>query len=231
VYSLRSDEEQRAALRQFWHQYGLIVVAAAVLVAAVCAGLWAWHSYQRNQAEEASAFYQKLLDESLLLSGNEQAPTDEKKAALEALWLPLKEEYGGTIYAQLAALVLAGKAVQTADLVAAKEKLEWVLERKPGNAIDTVTRLRLARVLLSLPADERHENATRALELLQAADAPGALSSAVEQVRGDILVALGKEDEAYAAYQNAAANALSGSWSSTLVTMKRDDLSPAEDSP
>lgn len=228
--NLRSDEEQIAALRQLWNRYGLILVPTLLLAAAVFIGLWTWNGYKTRQNQQASALYQQLLEAEVSPAAAAAPETASQQDSAHGLWERLKDGYCHTTYAQLGALLMAGKAVQGGDLKAAQEHLEWLLERHPGAEIDLIARLRLARVLLALPADDRKAQAARGLELLQAVTVPRAFSSAVEQVRGDLLLAQEEPDKAYAAYSQAADNAAPGSLSAALMAIKRDDLTPRGDS-
>ena len=184
-------------------------------------GWKAWRGHQAEQAQISSGIYQELLD--LTLSQPGQPMDDQQKATFDHLLSTLKEDHNGTVYTQFAALLKASKAVQNEDLNAAKEQLEWILLQKPAHDIAVITRLRLARVLLAQPVDVE-KSATEALELLNQIDQPGAFKASYEDVRGDVLLAQGRRNEARQAYQLAVDVAAENGEARPLVTLKLDDL-------
>jgi len=54
------EQEQLDALKQFWKQYGALIITLAFLALATFAGVKGWNYYQRSQAERASALFAKF---------------------------------------------------------------------------------------------------------------------------------------------------------------------------
>jgi predicted negative regulator of RcsB-dependent stress response len=110
----------------------------------------------------------------------------------------LKDEYRGSVYAQFAALHLARLAVNDGQIDTAEEELRWVLAMADaGDDLHQVAQLRLARVVAAAGRQEE------ALGLLQGANSDFVASYAM--ARGDVLLQLGREAEALAAFESAAA--------------------------
>jgi predicted negative regulator of RcsB-dependent stress response len=111
----------------------------------------------------------------------------------------LKSEYGGTSYAQFAALHLAALAVNDGKLADAEVQLRWVLSKAAsGSDTEQVAQLRLARVMAAAG------NGEQALAILGAAE-PGPYGASYAIAQGDILLSQGHRDEAREAYREALA--------------------------
>ena len=221
--SLRTDEEQVAALKQFWKDYGSAILLGVVLSLGSVYGWKAWKGHKLEQSQISSGLYQELVDLSLAQPG--QAFTAEQQASFDNLLNTLKEEHKDTVYTQFGALLKASKSVEAGNLDVAREQLEWVLQQKPNREMAIVTRMRLARVLLAQSGDTGEE----ALKVLNQIDQPGAFKASYEEVKGDVLLALGRRDEARQAYQLSADVAKENGEPRPLVTLKLDDLAQAKE--
>ncbi|WP_281646244.1 tetratricopeptide repeat protein [Parendozoicomonas sp. Alg238-R29] len=224
--SLRTEEEQVAALKQFWKDYGSAILLGILLSLGAVYGWKAWKSNQLEQAQLSSGIYQEILDLSLRQAG--QPLSEDQQASFDNLMETLQTDYNDTVYMQLSALLKAGKAVQSDDLNTARNQLEWVLLQNPGPEIEIIARMRLARVLLSQSGGDIKANAEEALVLLNQIDQAGSFKASYEDVRGDVLLALGRRDEAREAYQRAIDVATEFGEQRPLVSIKLDDLTKAK---
>ena len=224
--SLRTEEEQVAALKQFWKDYGSAILLGVVLSLGGVYGWKAWQNHKVEQAQLSSGIYQDMLDLTLQNAG--RPLTKEQQASFDNLLETLKADYKDTVYMQLSALLKAGKAVEADQLDVARDELEWVLLQKPDHNIDVIARLRLARVLLAMPGADIKANAEEALELLNQIDQYGAFKASYEHVKGDVLLALGRRDDARNAYQRSVDIATEAGESRPLVSLKLDDLTKAK---
>jgi predicted negative regulator of RcsB-dependent stress response len=190
VESYRSEEEQLEALKRWWEENGRTTVIAIVLALVGAFGWQGWQEHRQGQREEASSVYQALLQAA---DSAEQSAT--ARAEFQRLAARLKNDFGGTTYAQFAGLQAARLAVSEGDLAAAADELRWVLaEADSGSDLTHVARQRLARVVAASGDDEG------ALAMLETTgDEPYQASYAL--ARGDILLAAGRETEALTAYQ------------------------------
>lgn len=204
-----SDEEQVAALKQWWDKNGTTLIIALVIFLAGVLGFRSWQDYKMSQAESASVIYQQM---SALL---ESSPDKAMEVGLRIV-----AEYPSSGYASMASLAMARLALQKGEPGAAAAHFRSVMESASTSELKQIARLRLARVLLTQGKSDE------AMNILNAAEA-GNFRAAYDEVRGDIYLAQGNRQEA----RNAYANALDGyenlSSKRELLQMKIDDLADA----
>lgn len=184
-----TEEEQLAQIREWWQRNGKPLLFGGALALVLVFGWQAWQNRQVAQAEAASALYQQLLVAAL-----ETAEPDTAEVA--RLGGELKNEFGGTHYAQFASLFMAKVAVESGRLDEAASELRSVVDKPVDTTLEELARQRLARVLA---AQEKAEDALRLLD----GDATTGFAASREELRGDLLVQLGRDDEAHAAYTKA----------------------------
>ncbi len=211
-----TEQEQVEALKRWWQKNGMAIIVG------VCIGLgsaYAWRGWQASRqaaAEEAAGVYSQLLEYM-----QDRNLEDAKRNGQDLI-----ERYPKSAYATYAAMALARLAVERKDLSEAAERLRWALEHVPAAEIEPVLRTRLARVLLA--ADKAGEAWAVINDKKQPGKTP-APSAAVLEVKGDILLAQGKRDEARVAYQEALArNAETGGDDQSPVRVKLDQLDATE---
>ncbi|WP_028240019.1 tetratricopeptide repeat protein [Stutzerimonas azotifigens] len=184
-----TEDEQLAQLREFWQRSGKPLVAGAVLALAAVVGWQAWKSHETNQAQNASALYQQLLTQVL-------STAEPDRAEIARLGGELTKSYGGSDYAQYARLFLAKVAVEAGEPADAVTELRAVLDDPASETLGELARQRLARVLAA------QDKADEGLALLDG-EAPASFAAGREELKGDLLVQLGRLDEAHAAYTRA----------------------------
>lgn len=188
---LRTEEEQLDAIKRWWKENGTSLIAGVAIAAAGVFGWNAWQNYQENQAQAASMRYQQLIN---LTAGNELDEAGIGEA--RALVAEIIDSHGRTLYADLARLVDARLAVAQGDQAAARDALEGAIDASSRDYVQGLARLRLARLLV---ADDDAEAALATLD----AGVPEALAAQRADVRGDAYHALGREDEAREAWNEA----------------------------
>ena len=209
-----SEEDHLAELKEWWQRNGKPLVTGGLLALVVVFGWQTWHKYQSNQAQGASMLYQQLLEASLTPDGK---PDPARVADLAS---KLNTDFAGSAYAQYGSLFVAKVAVDTGKLDDAARELKAVTD-KPANAtLGEVARQRLAQVLAA------QNKVDEALKLLDG-DADKAFLASREELKGDLLVQLGRTDEAHAAYQKAKA-ALSDEAAVGGLQIKLDDLAKGD---
>lgn len=182
------EQEQLASLKAWWRQYGNLVIGIALIVSLVFSGWTGWSWYQRSQAGNASVLYEQLQKSTQI---------NDVKSAKDAAGAIL-EQYPRTIYAPLAAMVLARLLFQAGDIKTARAQLEWAVKNAKSPEVRSVARLRLATVLID---DNAASEAVRVLE-----EKPeNGFESLFAAARGDAYLADRKRDEAVAAYKAALA--------------------------
>jgi len=180
------EQEQVAEFKAWWNQYGTLIVFALVAAVIVIGGWQGWRWYQQAQAQEASVVYDTLTRAAQ--AGDAKALRDSAGALIE--------NYPGSLYASMGAMIAARFHFDRNDLKNAKAQLGWVVENSRSEDFRDLARLRLAAVLLD---EKAHDEA---LKLLDAAHA-AAFDAQYAALRGDILVAKGQAAEARAAYRTA----------------------------
>ena len=203
------EQEQIDALKQFWKQYGGLIIATAVAAIVTLAGVQGWKHYQRARAEDASALFMKL----------EEASRKNDVGAVRKLGAEVVDKYGSTPYGPMAALVMARTDHDGGDAAAAAAQLQWAIDKADDEETAALARLRLAGIRL----DEKKFD--EALKLLDGKHGE-ALVPLYADLRGDVLVAQGKADEARAAYKLALEKSAATSSYRNLVQIKLDALGP-----
>jgi predicted negative regulator of RcsB-dependent stress response len=209
-----TEDDELAAMKDWWQRNGKPLVTGALLALVVVLGWQAWTRYESNQSQGASMLYQQLLETALTPSG--QADT----ARVADIANKLKSEFGGTAYAQYGSLFVAKVAVDNGKLDDAVAELKLVNDKPVSDTLGEIARQRLARVLA---AQKKTEDALKLLE----GDADKAFLASREELKGDLLVELGRTDEAHAAYQKAK-SALSEEAAVGGLQMKLDDLAKGD---
>jgi len=180
------EQEQIAALKAWWRQYGNLVVAVVVGVALAVSAVIGWRAYQASQAGQASTIYSEL---------RKAAGTRDVKKVRDLAGAIL-EQYPGSAYAPLAAFVSAKAHFESGDLKTARAQLEWVIEKARDPEYQSIARLRLANVLID---EKDYDGALKGLEAKPEPSFEGRFA----ETRGDIYAAQGKRSDARAAYKSA----------------------------
>ena len=204
-----NEQDQTEALKKWWKENGVSIVAGLVIGIGALVGWQSWQAYSAHRSAQASLIYEQVV--GLAREGDlEQA---------RRLGDDLAGEYDGTAYPSLALLTLARHLVAAGDLEAAEARLRQVMDGAKPEALRHVARLRTARVLHA-----RGQEA-EALALLEGTP-PAAFRGAYAELRGDLLRRQGDPEGARAAYQEALAHRVSAA-NQELLRMKLADLGPA----
>ena len=202
----KDEDEQVAAVKQWWDENGKFVIGAVVLA---IAGNFGWTAYKDNKAAtEAvqSDAFQKVIE----------ASQGDDLDALLAVASNVQTSNPGSEYAQLATLFAAKALVEKGELEQAAAQLQGVLN---AVTIDQPTgaeaRLRLAGLQLAM-------NQTDEALSLASQSYPAAYQARALEVQGDALLAQGDRAGAKAAYQQAQ-NAEGGN-ALPLLTYKLNEL-------
>ena len=208
-----TEDEQIAQLKDWWQRNGKPLVLGAVIALVLVFGWQFWQKHQINQAQSASVVYQQLLG-AALESGEADA------AEVSRLGNLLKKDFAGTHYAQYGSLFVAKVAVESGRLDEAASELRAIVDKPADKTLDELARQRLARVLAA------QDKADEAIKLLDG-KVDAAFVASREELRGDLLVQLGRNDEAHAAYSKAK-ESLSQDAAIGGLQMKLDDLARGE---
>ena len=201
-----SDEEQMNRFSEWWNEHGTSLLIAVGLAIASIVG-WNFYSDNRQQNIEAStALYAEYVDAAA-----------EAKAAIAQR---IKAEFPGTSVHSLVALDEAKKAADDENLDAAIQALVEARDAAPDALLAELAMIRLAKVQYA------QGNAAKALQTLQGIRNLGYQSWALE-LTGDIYLAEGNTEQAFAAYTSAL-DSLKGDANRPLLEIKRDNAAPAD---
>lgn len=201
------EQEQIDAIKAWWKQHGNTVLLSVAVFVAIVAGIQGWRAYQHKQAGQAAGLYEVLQG---------AADSHDVNKVREAAG-QLIENFPRTAYATHAALVAANANYESGDAKSAKAQLQWVLDHNDSDEVRDVARLRLAGILL----DEK--NYGEALKQLETKHGT-AFDGLYADLKGDVLLASGKEGEAQASYKLALEKIDPTSAYRGLVQMKLDGL-------
>jgi predicted negative regulator of RcsB-dependent stress response len=204
------EQDQIDALKAFWNKYGNFLLTVVTIVLLAVAGWRGWNWYEQRQAVEASVVYEQLRD---AVEKRDVARVREVSGTLFA-------DYSRTTYGQMGALMAARAYVEAGELKAARAPLQWAIDRAPDPEYRHLARIRLAGILLDEKALDE------GLKLVAVENA-GAFAGRYADIRGDLLLAQGRRDDARAAYRLALDRLEPGSPLRPLVQLKLDALGGA----
>lgn len=201
------EQEQLDALKAWWKENANKLIGIVLVVALAAAGWRGWQYYQNTQAVEAATLYAGFVQQ--VESGDGKRIND---AAAEVM-----ARYPRTAYAPRAALLAAQVNEQAGDTERAGTQLQWVLEHTGEPGLKSVAGLRLAAILLD---GKKYDEALKHLD----AEHPAGFDALYADLRGDVLNAAGKRDEARSAYTLAYEKTPESSQYRNLIQMKLDAL-------
>lgn len=209
--SAYADQEELDKLKDWWKNYGHALIAGVLLGAAILVGVRYWTQYKEQNLQAASAIYEQMI----------QSYRAQKPDLVRYSGESLINDYSSTPYAGMAALILARMDFDSGDMAGARKRLQWAVENADDAATVHSARLRLARLYLS------GGDKDAALALLDVQDQAG-FTTEYEELKGDIYVAQGKNEDARAAFREALKRLPAGSPYAPILNMKLDDLGPEQ---
>lgn len=206
--------EQGEVVKKWLQENGSAIIMGLVIAFGGLFGFKQWQAWQLNNRQQAYAEFEVM--NQLLTAG-------QLDAAM-ANFQNLQEKHADSPYTSLAALQM-GKArleVKQADL--AVNHYRFVVDKGQPKEIRIIARERLARMLLD------QDQAAAALEVIQGDTEIAAFQARYAETRGDILFALGRRQEAIAAYQEALDTLEAGMGDRDTLVLKLESLGvvPAE---
>lgn len=204
------EQERIAELKGWWEDNGKFVIAAIVAVLLAIAGWRGWLWWSASQAEDAGAMFHAV----------EKAARDRDPKKTAEAAQALADKHPGSFFASDAALIVARDAFAEGRHAEARAKLEWVATRG-AEELRGVARLRLAAVLLD---EKKYAEALQALD----ANQDPAYAALVADLKGDIMLAQGRLDEARAAYKLAMDKAEARNPVRSLAEVKLNALGGAQ---
>jgi len=211
VYS--TEDQQLEALKRWWKKNGTSIIVGVTVGLAIVVGGRAWIGQQHEHAETASAKFDTMIQ--AMSQGMDEIALEQSAGLIG--------QFSDTPYGALAALASAKIKLAQGETLAARTHLKWVISYAEKSGLKQVARVRLARLLLD---EEDHQ---KALALLGEVEA-GTFSASIEELRGDIYVAMQQPEKAKAAYNKALDASDESTIGIDLLKMKIDDLGASADS-
>ena len=177
------EQERIAELKAWWEDNRWYVVGGIVAALLAFAGYRGWLAWSARQEEEAAALFTPVADAS--------KANDAKRIAQAAD--ALADKHSRSFYASDAALIAAKAAFDAGNLDEARKRLQWAMD----HGVDEhrgVARMRLGGVLLE---QKKYPEALSVLD----GNKDEAFAALAADLRGDVMLAQGRIDEARAAYK------------------------------
>lgn len=179
------EQERIAELRAWWEDNRWYVIAAVTAAVIAFIGYRGYVWWQQKAQADAAAAYGPVAQ---ALAANDKKKADEAAQAVI-------DKYPRSFYASESALMLARDAFDEGKLDDSAARLRWVMDH--GAEVHRgLARTRLASVLLD---QRKFDEALKTLD----GNTDEAYAPMVADVRGDIMFAQNRMDEARAAYKAA----------------------------
>jgi len=202
-----TEEQQVEAIKKWWQENYKMVVFLGLVGLTAIVGVQQWKQNNVISGQTASAEYDHVLS----------TIRDETKEPVKHQVNILLDEYSDYPYAALSAMLEAKQLIADGKAEQAEEKYQWVIANAKAQNLQHISRVRLASLMASQGKNEQ------ALKLLSNID-EGSFKASYLEVKGDILVALKRIEEARSAYDQALqAYAVIGS-NAQILKIKRNDL-------
>ena len=179
------EQEQVDELKALWKKYGHYITRVAVAFFVLYGLFQGWGYYQNKQSLSASELYQSIV----VLDEKNTKEIIEKSQRLI-------DDYSGTPYAGRAAILFAKASYADGAKDKAKEKLEWASRHAKESATESIALIQLGQILLE---EKKYDEA---LKKANAVDNEGYLGLS-NDLKGDVLNAMGKKEDAKKAYLEA----------------------------
>ena len=201
-----TEEQQVEAIKKWWSENYKMVVFLTIIGLGSIVGVQQWKQNQNVKAQTASMEYDHIL----------QVVKENKDESISQQVETMLNEYPDYTYAALSAMLEAKQMIEAGKLAEAEEKLRWVISNGKAQNLLHISRIRLATLL---SAQDKNEEALKVLNVEK-----GSFTASYLEVKGDILVALKRINEARAAYDQALeAYAVIGA-NAQILRVKRNDL-------
>ncbi len=202
-----SEKEQWEAVKTWFRENGLWIIAGVAVGGAGIGGYQWWNAHIDKVNGEASGKYEQLVTD---LGRNDES------GALTLLG-ELERDYSSTPYIDQARLAFAPVYDESNRLDKAASVLEAVSQHSKDKQLALLARLRLARVQIS------QQKPDDALATLNGVD-PGAFAAQFHEVRGDADLAKGDKGGALSEYRVAKTMDPGGGGGNSLLDLKISDL-------
>ena len=205
------DKYEQSELVQKWLRDNGVSIIAGIVIGLV--GIFGWQQWRNHQARnegQASQLYQQV----------QIAQASGKPDTASQLTDQLMKDYAKSPFTVFAVSERAKQQLQAKQLDKAEASLKWAESHATAPALKSLTLLRIAQVELA------RDNGKEALSTLDRIPADS-YQGLAQELRGDVLVKLGRSDEARKAYQAAWSALGEEAPQRGALQMKLDDLAVA----
>ncbi|MHB1059162.1 MAG: YfgM family protein [Rhodanobacter sp.] len=205
------DKYEQSELVQKWLRENGVSIIVGIAIGLV--GIFGWQQWRNHQARHEGAAAQLYQQVQI-------AQASGKPDTASQLTDQLMKDYAKSPFAVFAVSDRARQQVQAKQLDKAEASLEWAESHAAAPELKSLTLLRIAQVELA------RDNGKAALATLDRIPA-GSYQGLAQELRGDVLVKLGRSDEARKAYQAALSALGEEAPQRGALQMKLDDLAVA----
>lgn len=205
------DKYEQSELVQKWLRDNGVSIIVGIVIGLV--GIFGWQHWRNHQAKNEGAAAQLYQQVQI-------ASASGKPAIATQLTDQLMKDYAKSPYAVFAVSDRAKQQVEANQLDKAEVSLGWAESHVGDTALKPLVELRMAQVQLA------HGNGAAALTTLDRMPATS-LQGLTQELRGDVLVKLGRSDDARKAYQSALSALSEEAPQRGALQMKLDDLAVA----
>lgn len=205
------DKYEQSELVQKWLRENGVSIIVGIVIGLV--GIFGWQQWRNHQARnesEASQLYRQV----------QIAEQSGKSDVAAQLTDTLMKDYTKSPYTVFAVSDRAKQELQAKQLDKAQASLEWAESHASDPTLKSLTLLRVAQVEFA------RNDGTAALATLDRLPA-GSFKGLAQELRGDVLVKLGRSEDARKAYETALASLSQEAPQRGALQMKIDDLAIA----
>jgi len=201
-----TEEQQVEAIKKWWQENFKMVVVASLMGLTAIVGVQQWKQNKVVNAQTASVEYDHILNSA----------KSKKDEVIKEQVNTLVNDYSAYPYAELSSMLEATQMINAGQLAKAEEKYQWVIDHSQMQTLQHISRVRLASLMASQGKNEQ------ALQVLNTEE--GSFKGSYLEVKGDILVALKRVDEARSAYDQALEAYRAIGANAQILKIKRNDL-------
>ncbi|MGN6480844.1 YfgM family protein [Luteibacter sp.] len=210
AFDVYDDYEQGERVQQWLRKNGVSIAVGIALGLVLIFGWQQWKSHRAGHEQAAANEYGAL----------QAADAANKTSEADVRTETLMKEYSDTAWAVFAAGERAQRNVMAAQYDKAAGDLDWAQAHAKDDTLKTLVGVRVAQLKA---AQGKPQEALAALDALNGKG----FSASTEELRGDVLVKLGRQDDARKAYQAAIAAMGDSAPQRGVVQTKLDDLAVA----
>ncbi|QWT21473.1 tetratricopeptide repeat protein [Bacillus sp. NP157] len=210
AFDIYDDYEQGERVQQWLRNNGVSIAVGIALGLVLIFGWQQWKSHRAGHEQEAAGVYSSL----------QAANATNKATESDVRTDSLMKDYADTAWAVFAASERAQRNVLAGQFDKAAGDLEWAQSHAKDDTLKALVGLRVAQLKY---AQGKPQDALSAIDALQGK----AFNATAQELRGDVLVKLGRQDDARKAYEAAIAAMGDSAPQRGVVQTKLDDLAVA----